>query len=104
MQGVLQCVAVCCSVLQNAAVCCCVWQCIAECFSVLQCVVVRCSALQCVVVLPILVRKVTFLFYFVSIVYTRPQGLVALVIEDFFCALQCVVVCCSVLQRFWLQL
>ena len=38
--GVLQCVAVCCSVLQ----------CVAVCRSVLQCVAVCCSVLQCVTV------------------------------------------------------
>ena len=100
----LQCVADCCGVLLCVAVCCRVFQRVAMRCSVLQCVAVRCSALQCVVVLPILVRKVTFLFYFVSIVYTRPQGLVALVIEDFCSVLQCVAVCCSVLQRFRLLL
>jgi len=41
--GVLQCVAVCCSVLQCVAVCCSVLQCVA-----LQCVAVCCSVLQCV--------------------------------------------------------
>ena len=35
--GVLQCVAVCCSVLQCVAVCCIVLQCVAVCCSVLQC-------------------------------------------------------------------
>jgi len=38
-RGVLQCVAVCCSVLQCVAVCCSVLQCVAVCCSVLQCVV-----------------------------------------------------------------
>jgi len=69
--GVLQRVAVCCSVLQCVAmlyfsaiqceedihstlfvtlVCCSVLQCVAVCCSVLQCVAVCCSALQCVAV------------------------------------------------------
>jgi len=47
-QGVLQCVAVCCSVLQCVAVCCSVLQCVAVCCSVLQYVAVGCSGLQCV--------------------------------------------------------
>jgi len=42
--GVLQCVAECCSVLQFVAVCCSVLQCVVE-----WCVVVCCSMLQCVV-------------------------------------------------------
>jgi len=72
--GVLQCVAVCCSVLRWVAVCCdelqcvavcyvtCVWvrahilqvgrstlQCVAVCCSMLQCVAVCCRMLQCVI-------------------------------------------------------
>ena len=41
-EGVLQCVAVCCSVLQCGAVWCNLLQCVAVCCSVLQCVVVCC--------------------------------------------------------------
>jgi len=59
--GVLQCVAVCCSVLQCVAACCNALQCFATrkqaqnlrlqvCCSVLQCVAVCCSVLQCVTV------------------------------------------------------
>ena len=44
-RGVLQCVAVCCSVLQCVAVCCSELQCVAVCCSVLP---VYCSVLQCV--------------------------------------------------------
>jgi len=57
-EGVLQCVAVCCSVLQCVAlsVCCSVLQCLAVCciVSVLQCVAVCCSVLQCVAVVVVL--------------------------------------------------
>jgi len=45
LSGVLQCVAVCCSVLQCVAVCCSVSQCVAVCRSVLQCVAVCCRQL-----------------------------------------------------------
>jgi len=41
-EGVLYCVAVCCSVLQRVAVCCSALQCVAVCCSVLQCVAVCC--------------------------------------------------------------
>jgi len=44
--GVLQCVAVCCSVLQCVAVCCSVLQCVVLYCSVLQCVAVCCSVLM----------------------------------------------------------
>ena len=64
LPGVLQCVAVCCSMLQRGAVWCSVLQCVAVCNllpnivdhyadmlpSVLQCVAVCCSVLQCVAV------------------------------------------------------
>ena len=46
--NVLQCLAMCCSVLQCVAVCCNVLQCVAMCCSVLQCVAVCCNVLQCV--------------------------------------------------------
>ena len=58
-KGVLQCVAVCCSVLQTKIaacrwchwlVCCSVLQCVAVCCSVLRCVAVWCSVVQCVAV------------------------------------------------------
>ena len=60
-RGVLQCVAVCCSVLQCVAgymtcytsclvVCCSMLQCVAVCCSVLQCAAAYCSVLQCVAV------------------------------------------------------
>ena len=48
--GVMQCVAVCCSVLQCVPVFCNVLQCSAVCCSVLQCVAMSCSVLQCVAV------------------------------------------------------
>ena len=48
--GVLQCVAVCCSLLQCVAVCCSVSQCVAVCCRMLQCVAVCRSVLQCVAV------------------------------------------------------
>jgi len=43
--GVLMCVAVCCSVLQCVAVCCSIWQCAAVYCSVLRFVAVHCTAL-----------------------------------------------------------
>ena len=46
LNGVLQCVAACCSVLQCDSVCCSALQCVAVRCSVLQCVAVCCSVLQ----------------------------------------------------------
>ena len=43
LEGVLQCVAVCCRILQCVAVCCSVLQCVAVCCGLLQCVAVCCS-------------------------------------------------------------
>ena len=106
--GVLQCVAVCCSMLQSVAVrrsvlqyvavCCSIYSMcmipwrvsvrrVAICCSMLQCVAVCCSALHCVAVL---VRRV----------WSRgmyPLRVLQCTTER--CsALQCVAVCCSVLQ------
>ena len=50
LHGIVECVAVCCSVLQCVAVCCGVLWCVAVCCSVLRCGVVCCSVLQCVAV------------------------------------------------------
>jgi len=50
VMGVLQCVAVCCSVLQCVAVRCSVLHCVAVCCSVLQCGAVCCNVLHCVTV------------------------------------------------------
>jgi len=96
--GVLQCVAVCCSVLQWTAVDCSVLQCVASCCAVwppdppppgvLQCVAACCSGLQCVA------------FYCEVWPPDSPRPDV----------LQCVVLCCSVLQcdecvtLFWIHL
>ena len=48
--GVLQCVAVCCSMVQCVAVCCGELQCVADTRSMLQCVAVSCGELQLVAV------------------------------------------------------
>jgi len=72
LRGVLQCVAVYCSVLQCAAMCC----------SVLQCAAVCCSVLQCAAVVPSL--QILILFSMSRLALR--------------CVLQCLAVCCSALQ------
>jgi len=100
---VLQCVAVCCSVLQCVAVCCSVLQCNTHMFhvycSVLHCVAVYCSlhphvpcvlqwsAVYCIVLQSIAVC--TNKFHHMSCLTSSID----------WSALQCVVVCCSMLQR-----
>ena len=104
---VLQCVAACCSVLQCVAVCCSVLQCVAVCCSVMQCVAVCCSVLYSKKEMSSKIKKI------------RNEECVAVNYEMLRCSeeycshkkgsfsktnwelrgvLQCVAVCCSVLQ------
>jgi len=72
------------SVLQSAAVCCCVLRCVAGCSRVWQCVAVSRSVLWCI-------TRV----YTLQICSTARQ----IVCQFGLCVLQCVAMCCSVLQQ-----
>jgi len=92
--GVLQCVAVCCSVLQCVAVCC----------SVLQCVAVCCSVLQCVAIggglrgIHVSLSGRWHRSRVCGSMYILLQSGVLQYVAVCCSVLQCVAVCCSVLQ------
>jgi len=111
-KGVLQCVAVCCSVLQCVAVCYGLLQCVMVCCSVLQCVAfssayrggasmhnaekVCCSVLQCVAVCCSVLQCVAVCC---SVLQCAAVCCSVLQCVAVCCSvLQCVAVCCSVLQ------
>ena len=71
--SVLQCIAACCSVLQRAAVCGSVLKCVAVCCSVLQCVAVCCSVLQCVAVCCSYIRNDACPFWQTRCIYRQKR-------------------------------
>ena len=78
------CVLQCCSVLQCVAVCCRVLQCVAECCSIVVC----CSVLRCVAVCH---SVIPWPFAFIEHFHSQWRDFAS-------CLLQCVAVCCSMLQ------
>jgi len=97
--SVLQCVAGCCSVLQCVAVCCSVLQCVAVCCSVLQCVAVCCSIMQCVALSTTLQHKIHQTVCLLShLSHNKSHDDSRETLFGVALMLQCVAVCCSVLQ------